>query len=73
MKKNNNLALGITKGYKIFLWETLKACQDKASVVKDLDDINITKSYYKSSLVFLLPTKDNKNFSDKEVIVFDDF
>ena len=67
------LTLGTSKGYKIFLLETLKTCQDETDVVKNLGDINIAMAYYKSSLVFFLPTKDNKNFSDKEVIVFDDF
>ena len=67
------LTLGTSKGYKIFLLETLKTCQDETDVVKNLGDINIAMAYYKSSLVFFLPTKDNKNFSDKEVIVFDNF
>ena len=67
------LTLGTSKGYKIFLLETLKTCHDETDVVRNLGDINIAMSYYKSTLVFFLPSKDNKNFSDKEIIVFDDF
>ena len=33
----------------------------------------IAMNYYNSSLLFLLPNKKNKNYSDKELIVFDDY
>ena len=67
------LTLGTSKGYKIFLTEDMKTCQEETDVVKNLGDINIAMNYFKSSLVFFLPSKDNKNFTIKEIIVFDDF
>ena len=67
------LTLGTSKGYKIFLTEDMKTCQEETDVVKNLGDINIAMNYFKSSLVFFLPSKDNQNFSIKEIIVFDDF
>ena len=52
----------------------MKTCQEETTdVVKNLGDINIAMNYFKSSLVFFLPSKDNKNFSNKEIIIFDDF
>ena len=52
----------------------MKTCQEETTdVVKNLGDITIAMNYFKSSLVFFLPSKDNKNFSNKEIIIFDDF
>ena len=67
------LTLGTSKGYKIFLTDDMKTCQEETDVVKNLGDINIAMNYFKSSLVFFLPSKDNQNFTSKEIIVFDDF
>ena len=67
------LTLGTSKGYKIFLTDDMKTCQEETDVVKNLGDINSAMNYFKSSLVFFLPSKDNQNFSIKEIIVFDDF
>jgi len=67
------LTLGTSKGYKIFLTEDMKVCQEETDVVKNLGDISIAMNYFKSSLVFFLPSKENKNFTNKEIIVFDDF
>ena len=67
------LTLGTTKGYKIFLTDSLKLCHEETDVVKNLGDINIAMTYYKSSIVLFLPNKDNQNFSNKEIILFDDF
>ena len=67
------LTLGTSKGYKIFLTEDMKTCQEETDVVKNLGDISIAMNYFKSSLVFFLPSKDNQSFTIKEIIVFDDF
>ena len=67
------LTLGTSKGYKIFLTEDMKVCQEETDVVKNLGDISIAMNYFKSSLVFFLPSKENKNFTNKEIIIFDDF
>lgn len=67
------LTLGTSKGYKIFLTDDMKTCQEETDVVKNLGDINSAMNYFKSSLVFFLPSKDNQNFTSKEIIVFDDF
>ena len=67
------LTLGTSKGYKIFLTSTLRQAHDDSEIVKNLGDIYIAMCYYKSSLVFFLPSRYNKNFSSNEIIVFDDF
>lgn len=67
------LTLGTSKGYKIFSIENLKLCHEETEEVYNLEDIYIANTYYRSSLVFLLPSKDNQNFTNKEIIIFDDF
>ena len=41
--------------------------------VKNLGDVNISMTYYKSNLVFFLPSRNNNNFTNIEIIIFDDF
>jgi hypothetical protein len=67
------LTLGTSKGYKIFSIENLKLCHEETEEVYNLGDIYIANTYYRSSLVFLLPSKDNENFTNTEIIIFDDF
>ena len=67
------LSLGTSKGYKIFLTSNLRPAHEDTEIVKNLGDIYIAMCYYKSSLVFFLPSRYNKNFSCKELIIFDDF
>ena len=67
------LTLGTSKGYKVFFTEDLKLCQEESEEIKNLGDINIAMAYYKSSLVFFLPNKDNQIFTNKEIIIYDDF
>ena len=67
------LTLGTSKGYKIFLTSNLRPAHEPTEEVLKLGDISIAMAYYKSSLVFLLPTKNNKEFVNNEIIVFDDF
>ena len=65
--------LGTSKGYKIFLSSNLRQAHDESEIVKNLGDIYLAMNYYKSSLVFFLPNRYNKNFSSNEIIIFDDF
>ena len=67
------LTLGTSKGYKIFLTSTLRQAHEPTEDVIKLGDIGIAMSYYKSSLVFLLPSRLNKDYPNNEIIVFDDF
>ena len=67
------LTLGTSKGYKIFLTSNLKQAHEENDIIKNLGDISIAMAYYKSSLVFFLPSRNNQNFTNKEIIIFDDF
>ena len=67
------LTLGTSKGYKIFLTSNLRLVNEPTEAVTKLGDIGIAMSYYKSSLVFILPSRYNKDFPNNELIVFDDF
>ena len=67
------LVLGTSKGYRIFLTSNLKKAHEETEEVKNLGDISIAMAYYKSSLVFCLPSKYNQNFTNNEIIIFDDF
>ena len=67
------LTLGTSKGYRIFLTSNLRLAHDPTDDVKKLGDIGIAMSYYISSLVFLLPSRFNRDFPNNELIVFDDF
>ena len=65
--------LGTSKGYKIFLTSNLLPAHEDNEVIKNLGDINIAMVYYKSSLVFFLPSRYNETFTNNELIIFDDF
>ena len=67
------LTLGTSKGYKIFLTSNLRLVNEPTEAVNKLGDIGIAMSYYKSSLLFILPSRYNKDFPNNELIVFDDF
>ena len=67
------LTLGTSKGYKIFLTSSLLPAHDDSEVIKNLGDISIAMVYYKSSLVFFLPSRYNETFTNNELIIFDDF
>ena len=66
------ITLGTSKGYKIFFASTLRPAHEPSQAVMNFGDIGIAATYYKSSLVFLLPSKNNSDYSNKEIIVFDD-
>jgi hypothetical protein len=67
------LTLGTSKGYRIFLTSNLKMCNQESEINNNFGDIMIAMVYYNSSLVFLLPSASNEKYSNKELIIFDDF
>ena len=67
------LTLGTSKGYRNFLTSNLRLAHEQTEAVSKLGDIEIAMTYYKSSLVFILPSRSNKDFPNNELIVFDDF
>ena len=67
------LTLGTSKGYKIFLTSNLLPVNEITEEVTNLGDISVAMVYYKSSLVFLLPSRYNTTYTNKELIIFDDF
>lgn len=67
------LTLGTSQGYRVFLTSNLKLCNEISEANINFGSINIAMVYYKSSLVFLLPSKTNQKYSSKELIIFDDF
>ena len=67
------LTLGTSKGYKIFLTSNLRKVHDDSEEINNLGDISIAMVYFKSSLVFFLPSRYNETFTNNELIIFDDF
>ena len=67
------LTLGTSKGYRIFLTSNLKLCNEETEVNNNFGDISNAMTYFNSSLIFLLPSSFNDKYSNKELIIFDDF
>ena len=67
------LILGTSKGYKIFSTTDYKLIGDENDTVTKYGDIHIASLYYSSRLVFILPSKYNKNYQNNELIIFDDY
>jgi len=70
---NTLFTLATSKGYKIFSTKNLKQVHEETEKVRELGDLELVLTYYSSSLVFFIPTKNNENFTKKELILFDDF
>ena len=70
---NTLFTLATSKGYKIFSTKSLKQVHEETEKVRELGDLELVLTYYSSSLVFFIPTKNNENFTKKELILFDDF
>ena len=70
---NTLFTLATSKGYKIFSAKSLKQVHEETEKVRELGDLELVLTYYSSSLVFFIPTKNNENFTKKELILFDDF
>ena len=69
---NTLFTLATSRGYKIFSTKNLKQAYEETAKIRELDDLEIVMTYYCTSLVFFIPTKNNKNFNKKELILFDD-
>ena len=70
---NTLLTLATSRGYKIFSAKTLRKVQEETELVRNLGDLNIVMTYYESSIVFITGKKNNKNITQKQLIIFDDF
>ena len=66
------LTLGTSKGYKIFFTSSFVSAREDTEEIKNLGDISIAMVYFKSHLVFCLPSRNNKPYLGKELIIFDD-
>ena len=70
---NTLFTLATSRGYKIFSTKNLKQVHEETERVRELGDLESVQTYYSSSLVFILPTKNNGNYTKKELILFDDY
>ena len=72
-QNNTLLTLATSRGYKIFSSKTLRKVQEETQLVRDLGDLNIVMTYFDSSIVFFTGKKNNKNITQKELVIFDDY
>ena len=70
---NTLFLLATSRGYKIFSTNNLKQVHEETEKVRELGDLESVQTYYSSSLVFILPTKNNENYTKRELILFDDY
>ena len=70
---NTLFTLATSRGYKIFSTKNLKQVHEETEKVRELGDLESVQTYYSSSLVFILPTKNNEIYTKKELILFDDY
>ena len=70
---NTLFTLATSRGYKIFSTNNLKQVHEETEKVRGLGDLESVQTYYSSSLVFILPTKNNENYTKRELILFDDY
>ena len=70
---NTLFTLATSRGYKIFSTNNLKQVHEETEKVRELGDLESVQTYYSSSLVFILPTKNNENYTKRELILFDDY
>ena len=70
---NTLFTLATSRGYKIFSTNNLKQAHEETEKVRELGDLESVQTYYSSSLVFILPTKNNENYTKRELILFDDY
>ena len=70
---NTLFTLATSRGYKIFSTNNLKQVHEETEKVREFGDLESVQTYYSSSLVFILPTKNNENYTKRELILFDDY
>lgn len=76
IRYNQDLSLLIvatSKGYKIFSSSNFKELGENTDIINNFGDIHVAELYYSSKLVFLLPSKFNKDYTNNEIIIFDDY
>ena len=66
------LTLGTSKGYKIFFTSSFLSAREDTDEIRNLGDLSIAMVYFKSHFVFCLPSRYNKPYVSKELIIFDD-
>ena len=66
------LTLGTSKGYKIFFTSSFLSAREDTDEIQNLGDLSIAMVYFKSHFVFCLPSRYNKPYVSKELIIFDD-
>ena len=64
--------LGTSKGYRIFMTNNFKSASLETETIRNLGDLNIVMTYFRTPLVFFLANKNNPIFSRNELIVYDD-
>ena len=70
---NTLFTLATSRGYKIFSTKTLRKVQEETDLVRDFGDLKIVMVYYGTCIVFFTGKKNNKNITQKQLIIFDDF
>jgi hypothetical protein len=70
---NSLFTLATSKGYKIFSTKNLRQVHEETEKVRELGDLESVQTYYSTSLVFILPTKNNEKYTKNELILFDDY
>ena len=66
------LTLGTSKGYKIFFTSSFLSAREDTDEIQNLGDLSIAMVYFKWHFVFCLPSRYNKPYVSKELIIFDD-
>ena len=67
------IIVSTSKGYRIFSTSNFKLLSEENYDILNFGDIHIADLYYSSQLVFLLPSKFNKDYKNNEIIIYDDY
>ena len=67
------IIVSTSKGYRIFSTSNFKLLSEENYDILNFGDIHIADLYYSSQLVFLLPSKFNKDYKNHEIIIYDDY
>ena len=67
------IIVSTSKGYRIFSTSNFKLLSEENDDILNFGDIHIADLYYSSQLVFLLPSKFNKDYKNNEIIIYDDY
>jgi hypothetical protein len=67
------IIVSTSKGFRIFSTSNFKLLSEENDDILNFGDIHIADLYYSSQLVFLLPSKFNKDYKNNEIIIYDDY